>query len=84
LGQQTSLASLYLQSEVLGVDAALGQTAGDKPEARLRGAREHVAQFLAIAESPDWTNAGRDIISKQFAIHIDEMSALEKRTSAPE
>src|SRR3954454_22699937 len=52
-GQQAGLAGLDLQAEILGVDAALGETAGDEPEARLSGAHEHVAQFLAIAKTPD-------------------------------
>src|SRR5215510_11685097 len=64
---QAGFAGLYLQAEILGVDAALGETAGDKPEARLGGAHEHVAQFLVIAETPDRANAVRDITAEQFA-----------------
>src|SRR4029434_2364230 len=64
------LAGLYLKRQILRVDAALGQTAGDKPEAGLRGAREHVAQFLFIAESPDGANAGGNIVAKQLANQI--------------
>ena len=45
----------------------MGKTAGDKPEARLGGAREHVAQLLVIAETPDRAKAGRNIIAEQFA-----------------
>src|SRR4029453_529603 len=67
---QAYLAGLYLQRQILRVDAALSQTAGDKPEARLRGAREHVAQFLFIAESPDGANAGGNIVAKQLANQI--------------
>jgi hypothetical protein len=52
LGKQACLAGLYLQWEVFGVDPALGETAGDEPEARLRRAREHVAQLLFRAEAP--------------------------------
>ena len=64
---QAYLAGLYLQAEILGVNAALRETAGDKPQARLSGAREHVAQLLFIAESPDRPNAGGNVIAKQFA-----------------
>src|SRR5262249_12705250 len=64
---QAGLAGLYLQAEILRVDAALGETAGDKPETRLGRAHEHVAQLLVIAETPDRTNAVRDIIAEQFA-----------------
>src|SRR2546423_1391521 len=67
LGQQAQLAGLNLQAEILGVNAALGETAGDKPQARLSGPREHVPQLLSIAESPDRTNAVGDIIAKQLA-----------------
>src|SRR5262249_39089335 len=38
---QAGLGGLYLQAEILGVDAALGETAGDKPESRLVRAHEH-------------------------------------------
>jgi hypothetical protein len=43
------------------VDAALGEAAGDEPKAWLRRAREHVAQFLAFAESPDRAEPSRDV-----------------------
>ena len=66
-GQQACLAGLYLQAEILGVDATLGKTAGDKPEARLGGAHEHVAQLLVIAETPDRAKSDRNIIAEQFA-----------------
>ena len=48
---QTRLASLDLQREVLRVDARLGEAAGDEPQSRLPSAREHVAQLLVFAES---------------------------------
>src|ERR1700730_1377670 len=67
LGEQAQLAGLNLQAEILGVNAALGETAGDKPQARLSGPREHVPQLLSIAESPDRTNAVGDIIAEQLA-----------------
>src|SRR5215831_5735178 len=56
LRQQADLAGLDLQREIPGVDAALGEAAGDEPQARLRGAREHVAQLLPLPESPDRTD----------------------------
>src|SRR4029077_18579785 len=66
-GQQPGLAGLDLQAEILGVDAALGETAGDEPEPRLPGAHEHVAQLLVIAESPDRADAGGNIFAEQSA-----------------
>ena len=65
--QQTHLASLDLQSEIFRVDAALGEAAGDEPEAGLRSAREHVAQLLLIAESPDRTDGRSDVVAEQLA-----------------
>ena len=59
-----------MQAEILRIDAALRETAGDKPEARLSGAGEHVAQLLFITESPDRANADGNIIAKQFANQI--------------
>src|SRR5262249_25190903 len=49
------------------VDAALREAACDEPKARLRGSREHVAQFLSIAESPNRADAAGNIIPEQFA-----------------
>src|SRR5215470_7537952 len=66
-GQQARLTGLYLQAEILGVDATLGKTAGDKPEAWLGGAHEHVAQLLVITETPDRAEAGRNLFAEQFA-----------------
>src|SRR6476620_2822671 len=43
------------------------QAAGDEPEARLRRAGVHVAQFLLLAESPDRADAFGDRIAEQFA-----------------
>src|SRR4051812_14153037 len=70
LGQQAFLTGLYLQAEILGVDAALGKAAGDEPETRLSGAHKHVAQLLVIAKSPDRAKAGRNIIAEQFANQV--------------
>src|SRR5262249_49028349 len=53
--------------EVLRVDAALGETARDEPEARLRRTREHVAQLVIITEPPDRADARRHIVAEQFA-----------------
>src|SRR3954453_4638160 len=64
--QQANLAGFDLQGEVLGVDAALGQTARDKPEARLRGARKHIAQLLFVAEPPDGADARSDLVPEQL------------------
>src|SRR5215831_10665529 len=68
--QQTDLAGLDLQREVPGVDAALGEAAGDEPEARLRGAREHVAQLLPLPESPDRTDARGDVVAEELPNEI--------------
>src|SRR5262252_2131940 len=62
--QQARFASLYLQCEILGVDAALGKTPSDEPEAGLRGARKHVAQLLFIAESPNRADAIGNMVAK--------------------
>src|SRR5581483_8454071 len=48
---------LDLQGEVFRVDAALGEAAGDEPQARLRRALERVAQPLAFAEAPHRADA---------------------------
>jgi hypothetical protein len=56
-----------LEAEILGINAALRETAGDKPETRLSGAGEHIAQLLFITEPPDRANADGNIIAKQFA-----------------
>ena len=66
-GQQSDLAGLDLQREIFRVDAALGEAAGDEPEAGLRGARIHVAQFLVLAKSPDRADAVGDLVAEQFA-----------------
>src|SRR5438105_6149121 len=66
-GEQPFLAGLDLQREILRVDAALGEAPGDKPQARLRGAREHIAQLVFIAESPDGADASRNIVAEQLA-----------------
>src|SRR2546428_8636565 len=65
--RQTRLAGLDLQREVLRVDARLREAAGDEPESGLRGAREHVAQLLAVAESPDRADARRDFLAEELA-----------------
>src|SRR3954449_8527535 len=65
--QQAGLAGLDLQTQKLGIDAALGETAGDEPEARLTGAHEHVAQLLVIAKTPDRADARGNIITEQSA-----------------
>src|SRR3984957_9005351 len=70
LHQYARIASLYLQPEISGINAALRETAGDKPEARLSGAGEHVAQLLFITESPDRANSKGNVITKQFANQI--------------
>src|SRR5206468_9474386 len=69
-GQQPYLAGRDLQRGVLRVDAALGEAPGDEPQARLGGAREHVAQLLLIAESPDGADASRDLVAEQLANQI--------------
>src|SRR5262249_59753963 len=61
------LASFDLQRKIFRVDAALGEAAGDKPKARLRGSREHVAQLLSVAESPNRTDAASYVVAEQFA-----------------
>src|SRR5262245_47435164 len=60
--QEASLGGPDLKAEIFGVDPALGEAAGDEPEPGLPGAREHAAQFLLLAEAPDRTDAGSDVI----------------------
>src|SRR5579883_3483150 len=55
--EQADLLRLDLQRHVLRIDAALRQAAGDEPQAGLRRAHEHVAQFLLAAEAPDRADA---------------------------
>src|SRR5262249_59478083 len=69
-GQQAHLAGLDLEAEISRVDAALREAARDEPKARLRRSREHVAQFLPIAESPNRPDAAGNIIAEQFADQI--------------
>src|SRR5271157_4103864 len=68
--KQAPLARLDLQREVLRVDAALRQAAGDEIQPRLLRADEHVAQLLAVAEPPDRTDARRDILAEQFGDQV--------------
>src|SRR5580704_10829838 len=63
--QQPFLDRLDLQRQIFRVDAALGEAPGDEPEARLRRAGVHVAQFLSVAESPDRADALGDRITEQ-------------------
>src|ERR1700692_2360113 len=65
--QQPFLDRLDLQRQIFRIDPALRQAAGDEPEAGLRGARVHVAQFLPLAEAPDRTDARGDFIAEQLA-----------------
>src|SRR5262249_58286491 len=65
--QQADLAGLDLQREVFRVDAALGEAAGDEPQAGLRGAHEHVAELVPAVESPHRTDAPRDVLAEQFS-----------------
>src|SRR4051794_18632910 len=65
--QQPFLDGLDLQRQISRVDPALRQAAGDEPEARLRGARVHVAQLLTLAESPDRADAVGDPLAEQLA-----------------
>src|SRR5882757_2074497 len=51
--QQPFLDRLDLQRQIFRIDAALREAAGDEPQPRLAGARIHVAQLLAVAETPD-------------------------------
>src|SRR3954469_2091216 len=57
---------LDLEREVLGVDPALREAAGDEPQARLRRALEHVAQLLPFAEAPDRADPGGDLGSEEL------------------
>src|SRR6202790_5641877 len=65
--QQPFLDRLDLQRQVFRVDPALREAAGDEPEAGLRCPCVHVAQFLAVAESPDRADAARNLGAAQFA-----------------
>src|SRR5512145_2444681 len=69
-GQQPRLAGLDLERERPGVDAALGQAAGDEPQTRLRSAGEHVEQFLVVAESPDGAEADGDRLAEELADQV--------------
>src|SRR5262249_17778169 len=66
-GEQGGLAGPYLPTEGLWGDPTLGEAAGGEPEARLSGARVHVAQLLLVTESPDGANAGGNVIAEQLA-----------------
>src|SRR5262245_16792615 len=70
LGQEADLASLDLQGKILRVDAALREAARNEPKPGLCSSREHVAQFLSIAKSPNRAEAGGNAIAKQSADQI--------------
>src|SRR5690349_23991264 len=59
-----------LEAEVFRVDTALREAAGDEPEAGLRRALEHVAQFLFIAKAPDRANPLGDRVAEQCSHHM--------------
>src|SRR5262249_15960614 len=65
-GHQADLAGLDLQAEVFRVDAALGEAAGDEPQARLRRAHEHVAQLIPGAKAPDRPDPVGDGVTEQL------------------
>ena len=61
--QQARLAGFYLKTQVLGIYAALSQTARDEPKAGLSGADEHIAQFRFLTKAPDRTHASGDVLA---------------------
>src|SRR6187431_887795 len=65
--QQSQFARLDLKAEILRIDAALGEAAGDEPQARLPGAREHIAQLLFLAKAPYRADAGRHVVAEKPA-----------------
>src|SRR5260221_1049187 len=68
--QQPFLDRLDLQCQIFRVDPALREAPGDEPEAGLRGARVHVAQFLPLAKTPDRADALSDFIAEQLSHQI--------------
>ena len=62
---QPLLTGLDLKAEILREDPALGQAAGDEPEAGLAGAREHGAKLVVLTETPDGTDALSDLVAEQ-------------------
>src|SRR3984893_9846552 len=65
--QQAFLDRLDLQRQIFRIDPALRQAAGDEPQAGLAGAGVHVAQLLAVAESPDRADALDHFVAEQLA-----------------
>src|SRR6185312_6658163 len=70
LRQQPQLTRLDLQGEIFGIDATLRKAAGDEPQTRLSRAHEHVAQFLALAETPDRADPARNFAAKKLAHQV--------------
>src|SRR4051812_26708181 len=55
--EDPKLHRLDLQRQILGVDAALRQAAGDEPQAFLWRTLVHVAELAVRADAPDWADA---------------------------
>src|SRR6058998_1610038 len=65
-GQEALLAGLDLHGEILRIDAALREAAGNEPKPGLRRAHEHVAQFLPVTEAPYRSHARGDGFAEQL------------------
>src|SRR6185312_1193340 len=65
--QQSRLDRLDLQRQILRIDTALREAAGDEPQPGLWRAHVHVAQLLAVAKAPDRPDAVGDCIAEQLA-----------------
>ena len=61
-GDQAKLARPDLQGEIFSVDTALRKATADEPKARPCCTGKHVSQLVAIAEGPDRTYSGDDIL----------------------
>src|SRR5262245_16290154 len=65
--QSPRLDGVDLQRDVAAVDSGLRERAAGEPQARLRGAGPHVAEFLrGVVETPDAADAVCDIGAEQL------------------
>ena len=64
------LAGLDLQSEVLRIDSALREAAGDEPEAGLAAAFPHIGELAIIGKTPDGAGALCNLVAEEEAHQI--------------
>jgi hypothetical protein len=70
---QALLFRLDLKRKVFRVDPALGEAAGDEPQAGLAGGHPHVAQFLLrFVDAPDGADALSDGVAEELADEVFE------------